>query len=1771
MWNKNTDTNEWFRKLDVLEKDKYDSLKQDIEKVRLYSKCLSGSTYVAINSTDNIFDILNVKILNNWYVGVSGSTYSISPMPQFPKSIDNSTKSEYYDKYAYEYGLTLKNKFTPTKLINDVIDNYIEVDVATTDSLISIIGVYTPGLTIDGVILKEGHRVLVKDQKSFISISSSIDPESYFTHSYVKEQDNITTIQYSYYNSENGIYKYTGSTLVRESDFDSYDSSYKLSVSVKLGDINTKKQYHLNRIKSGYYPMYTNGDSMEFIEKHNWVLRNRVDYNNIYEISYHDIIKHDNQTYTEDRTYYIPERVISVGEFGMILLNQSGVSNIVDNKYKVNLRSICQTTKYYWICGDEGTILRVSKLNLEMLRIDVSEPNDFRSISFADDLRGIVVGRFNTVYFTEDGGYTWKSISQAEFDSHSYNKVIYNTYDKAYIAGDTGLYMELSYVYNQWIFYKRKISKFLDTNEPTEEYLLVDDINDMCLLDMYLSPCLEYQFVSSAGNNGQISLKLCGETQSTYISVDNTPVNYCIDRNFIPEIITGTANSQVIGSCTSSYSDQYLIMVTNGGNIVLRDINNNISDFDFLYIGYTASKADIKSISIKFGSSLAYINSDKIYSIPLDTYYLSSYNTNLMTTYGSVGVEYDKYVNKIFDSNGQNLYMCGNNSTVLYTGYTASVFEIDANFNNRYSSKLLFLDYEIGSKLNFFDDSQIYRLPSSLNLNSDGLTGIGSLLVVDSKPNEVNWLSYYKDVEKTYEYYTSLDNNDQVLFSTTFSYSPGTYFTFTKDDINVSRSSILNLAPNIDNWDQSRYMYGTTPITAPTASETVFLNRYLIVFKKNTLYTVDIGDVFYLECDILKTTFIVNKKVVFGFDLYIYCFVDFEQTMVNDLKSYTGEISIVNLNKFSNIGGTASAQILVNLSDDFWNYDNNINADDYFAYAPILAAGGGDDLLINFNLHPVGYGYKLSYDNGVYTLSTKYNNKTAYYNMQSLITTSSGSYEMNYTDAFLKFGYKPTYNIYDYLNNIDSTIFTSNKQFLAMPRYQNLPGNAGGDSGPNNIWMTTNYDTNKLLFGKNLKFEFDSIWINTFVDVILYTRTSGNNPVYNTSVNERMLVMSKYYDSEKDAYVLEFHKKMKFTYFSLVLNIDILSRNTLQQISDDLQILNNIHRSATTKNLLYGNNRTGTITSLENELNFRMSTDSYSKVLLSDRSIKEHLTGIIYIDNLNELAMNIIKIEEEYNIDITSTARYTTMSNDYLLITCSQSHNLVIDDSIIVKFTGTTFSSNQYNPQFFGYQVVMGIVDDYSFWTDKIFDGIDIPYSDPGSIKYMKKDPFLNYQPIDIMELGVDKQVRRAIEINPENVILKGSNYYLENINFNKFRYELTDGISILDIYSKYPWIMEGEISNAVIGQDSNGLVWYKGDWRCGRWFGGTWMSGRWISGDWYGGIWNSYQVKYRLLNVDINKKIDDPSASKWFSGRWFGGTWNGGTWYSGRRYDGDWNGGNWYDGIWNDGTWNKGEFAGGVWVLGNWNNGKFNCNSKPSYWINGSWYGGDFENGMWYNGQFLQKTGNKSRFGTRAFNTRTAIWHSGKFSGGEFHSFLNLDNDGDPIASEYNKYSIWNTGMLSGGDWYGGIAYAINFNGGNWYGGVIEEIQIIGLDITPNKLTRFILNGRFKFNVNDEIWVVNDNNYTPYGAIGTNDSPGTYRVLLMEEVGEKTYITINQNLHSIIGTINVDNIETGLRLTTIFKNSNWKSGVWTNGIFDGGYFEGGIWYGGLFTANWGR
>lgn len=53
------------------------------------------------------------------------------------------------------------------------------------------------------------------------------------------------------------------------------------------------------------------------------------------------------------------------------------------------------------------------------------------------------------------------------------------------------------------------------------------------------------------------------------------------------------------------------------------------------------------------------------------------------------------------------------------------------------------------------------------------------------------------------------------------------------------------------------------------------------------------------------------------------------------------------------------------------------------------------------------------------------------------------------------------------------------------------------------------------------------------------------------------------------------------------------------------------------------------------------------------------------------------------------------------------------------------------------------------------------------------------------------------------------------------------------------------------------------------------------------------------------------------------------------------------------------------------------------------------------------------------------------------------------------------------------------------------------------------------------------------------------------------------------IGYKKDDGFDTGLRVVSVFRNANWKSGIWTNGIYESGIYEGGIWYDGIFKGTW--
>lgn len=1675
MWTYNNDYKNWVSSDDRLKKVDFDYLKQELQATRFYSRCLSGATYLPIDDLTNIYDILGNYQPKNWYISVTGSSYSNNSIipSEFATTITSDSSYEYYTQYLGEYGLTLKNLFTPDRLIKDSAKNFYYVDVATTEAI--DFTQVSPNYYIDNVRLLEGHKVLVKNQTTNITLLYSADPSTYFTGNYIIVEDLGATIEYQYFNEENGIYYYTNNKLVRATDLDDYNTCIRYSVSVKLGDANKNKQFHLSRLLNGYFPTTSLSQPIEFIEKHNWLLRNRVDYNNLFEINYYDVIKHSTQSYyfSDGITYSIPTRTISVGEFGVILNTQEGVSNIIHNKYKVNLRGISETSEYYWICGDENTLLKVRKHDFNIERIlleNISTSKEqliktnLSSVSFFNDIKGAVVGEFNTIFITRDGGYKWERIEIGEFDGYNYNKVLYSTNTNFFIGGDTGIFIEMVDSISGWTAYKRRISRKIDNDD---EYLLVDNINDLYKTNINWGLSYSYSTQSISQNKDLL-----------FISCDNN-------------IITAY------------------------------DISNSFSDLgtDFIYFDLGYDYGNIRNITRRENTNSFYFTgtnnlTDSIFSFNIDDFnYLGTGSSYSNVTFGGTAISiYDRYPNEIFDYQGDELLICGNTSLLESYTYSGTFSILDSTFEDKLKSKLLVLDYDIASKLNFFMYNGEYRLPNSVTFSYTA-SDLGFNPIINGTYSETNWITYWTDTQKTFKFYsnTPLAQSDQVLISTTFSYSStSSVINITGSDITTTEMS--NLAPYLTNPTQSRY-YSNYGLTGSVSTHVVYLFDYLMVIKTIPTYQVAVGDVINFESNIVNGEFVVNRIETHGAfpntHKYLYMFTEFNENIINNLQSTTYSVTLTNLNKYS------TAQNLVD----------------------------------RFNSHPISNAYGLTYSNSILELSAKFNNISSYYNLGTDVIYG-GTYSMEYTSGFLKFGYSPTYNLLDYLININDTnsinpVFYADKEYLAMPIYKDIPL---GPLTTTNCYIDSGLTySNKILFGTGLKLEWESIFINTFVDVIIYGSSTHN-------IN-KLLVMKKYYDVDNDAYVIEFQKTL--TYDGSIYKIDIISRRKLYQISEDLQELNNIQRTKSKSNS-WDDNNINIYETYENELNFKIPTDSYAKVLLSDVGTIKNLSAIIYIDYKNELALNVNDLSREYIIPIQNTINY----GNKVYVSCLEKHGLQTGDGAILEFTGTMSSSNQLNQQYFGYHVIQKITD-YDFLTDIDY-GVSTSIDDIGYLRYIKEDPFFNYQPVDLIDLGVDAKSKMSLELSIENLQLDGYTYSLINVDYEKYRFKLIDGLDITILNSTYPWILEAEISGGVIGLDGNQLVWYKGTWISGRWFGGTWISGVWMSGDWYDGIWNSYRIADKVLSIDVDTKTVDDKMSVWVNGRWYDGTWNNGTWYNGRKYNGTWNNGTWYKGVWNDGIWNDGKFIGGIWVLGTWNNGIFNTDNEPAYWIDGRWSGGDFENGMWYNGMWEEKN-SLSRFGTKAYNSRTANWQSGKWVSGSFYSQMNINDSGQLDVSDIHKYSIWKTGQWLSGQWYGGIAYNMDFKTGVWYGGILEDIEVIGIDVTNDTFT---LNGSFRFNDGDEIYIIDNMVGNTYSVFGSNSSIGKYTILDYTLDNNTTIINVDRDL-SIIGSGVVSPINTGLRVVSRFKNLNWKSGIWTNGLYDSGLWEGGIWYNGIFSGIW--
>jgi hypothetical protein len=1636
MWTYNQENNKWVSTKDRLKRNDFDLYNQEIEKVRFYSKCLSGATYASIMDTNNIYPILNLES-KDWSINLpfSANTNNIQ------KNIVNQNTYQDFVYSNLEYNYTLKNYFSPLKSIQEFKENYEYIDVATNEEV--NLDLISENYIIDGIRLKPGHNVLVKDQYKNVTLNIDDDPNTIFNTQWEVINNNNNLIEYRIPDTTNGIYTYQDLQLKRKEIID-YKSIINKSYVIKLGS-QTGKQYYIQRLNNGYYPLLNNEENVLFKEGKNWLLRHQVDYNNLWDINYYDVL-YD--------VYNSTERTIFIGEFGSILVNQEGYSNFIENKYKIDLKSISSVDSYYYIVGEKGILLKIDKkyltiekINLDCLCVNNRITSNLNNISFFNNNLGLIVGDFNTIFITEDGGNKWNKIHIKEFESFNYNKSIWISNSLFYIIGKSGVYLEFNKTTNNnWIPTLKKISKFIDLDE---EFVLIDDIYDI-----------------------------------KKINIQNLTLSYSYNNSVI-ELL----------------DDEFLLLTTSSGLVILHDLYNKILDHNFLYLEFEYNYGDIITIDNKddkfyfTGTNISTLDSG-IFSFNITNFNKIGEDNNFsnIVKYDSIVVyESELYANKIKIDNN-SIFISGNNGIAKKSedSNILSFSELDLTLGERLKSKMLFLNYDIATKLNFFTDSGIYRLPNSVNIDINSINQLS--IEFKSKSNELSWLDYFKDSNLTFEYYVNnpLSELSKVKFNTVFKHSNIiTEHIINKSEINIDPNIVKLLAPTITDDTFSRYkqIQGIN-ILQPNDNSKLYLNSYIMIYKVANNYPVQKGDILYLESNVINTNLIVNKIVNLSGSKYLYCFTEFNQNIITDIKK-TDFIKITNLNYFSTL----------------------------------------EEIQQRINNHYIGIAYNINILDNNIQIDSIFNNYTAYYNLAIDISINNNISSMEYDESFLKFGFTPTYNILDYLSNIDSDYFNPDKLYLSMPDYRSIP----------NIIIGIDNIGNKILISSDFKYIWDSLFINTFIDINLNTQISINT--------KRLLIIEKYYDESINKYVIELNKKIKSHNLNFQ-TIDLISRRKLKEISEDLSELNTIQTIERTIELNDSEFNTFDLTSKT-----RFNTDSYAKILLSDKKTKETISSIIYSDYQGNLSLNITNLPKTIDYNIIDTGNI----NGNLLIITDKPHNILSGQQVRIKFIGGENSSEVKNPQYSGYHNVERI-NEYQLKVNIEF-GELIEIQDIGIISFIKNDQFLNYQPIDLIEVGVNKKNKIAIELNVENTISINNIFILTNVNFSKFRFRLIDGLDIETLSENFQWILEAEISNAVIGQDNNKkLIWYSGIWECGRWFGGTWVSGTWLSGDWYDGLWMSKTIKDNYINIEFDEKSSNSNSSYWFNGRWFNGIWNNGTWFNGRWYDGKWDNGRWFNGMWNNGMWNNGEFSGGVWIEGIWKNGKFNSFSNRSYWLNGQWEGGDFENGMWFNGTFTEKN-NESRFGTRSDNSRASTWQSGEWFNGSFHSRINtMNNDYD--VSETHRYSIWKTGNWYDGSFYGGVAFNINFKSGTWYGGVLEDISIIGINSEDNYL---ILDGIYYLNIGYEFNIIG-NPIVEFESIGTYDNPVKYKVLKSEIIEDEniTIVIVDKIL-----TQNTNIEYTGLKMVSSFIGSNWKSGIWTNGIFDGGLFEGGIWYNGIFKGIW--
>lgn len=971
----------------------------------------------------------------------------------------------------------------------------------------------------------------------------------------------------------------------------------------------------------------------------------------------------------------------------------------------------------------------------------------------------------------------------------------------------------------------------------------------------------------------------------------------------------------------------------------------------------------------------------------------------------------------------------------------------------------------------------------------------------------------------------------------------------------------------------------------------VSLDDYSIDDHSRINLTYDgIQDIFPLTPTLLRTGDFININMEFNINGKQY-------TALNDL--------------FIVINGTNNNNDGINLNIDFYpaldiNFINEFNLantlpNNVKIEISILNQYGTLTNDINDNLNSLKYCINNNIFGKLYDFIFYINNGNAYmkfnglrqthkykwHNHGAIINCNSIQYEINHK---INEDYRPYfygYNIEDYLSQYLGLTTTSFPQLGVFTiQYYNITGasNRFGIEGSNK----TPGKGNIIYFGQSYKeLMLDNIKRNTLLKLTNINTSLVENNIWISDI---------YWDDEQNLGTIvtlneiDIPSTSDMIYFEPVNNLSDISTKLKTIMDKDLNTVDN--------------------PSFVTYKAYKPDTASYAFAMMNygnnalseiDTSLLNNITAIIYKE-YNEPRISFLKRDRKFkfNNDERINVHVASDLNDVNVLSAPSSidgYTLNIDDLIVLK--------DQLNLTENGVYVFNGVGNPLTRYTN--FNRTNYWIAQNGTLntgksfqayyelpliygttqiyfvnKYYKtkKDDRLTIKPVAIAKLGVDNETQPWIKINAkydtseteENVftIQPGIN----SINQIRFIDGLTEYNILNDIngQGQYSWILGENVltENAVVGcTQDNGpgtgtLIWYTGTWVEGTWCNGIWIQGNWESGIWVNGTRYAYPIQdfyYYVVYTPVTNNILSP----WLSGTWLNGTWNGG--------------------IATDILWYNGTFNDGTIIDGRWYNGIFNKGIiKHIIWDDGLFTGGDFETGIWKAGTLNEASpANPARFGIGADSGSVqykdrAIWLSGTFKHGEFHSGDNTTHNG----------SVFYSGFMENADFYGGsFIMGIFKNGtwhnGVWFGGYTVSMTDNGgddkeLTFTPDEyddvlglttLSGYIANSAHRIHTYS----------SSFYLLATPIIPNAFSIDAFLNIWESVYNTPYVPKTVITGTGTdttlILNISSNLSASTMYVVGNpilnqvsgnpfvcaefsgiWKAGTWLNGYFKLGTWE---------------